>query len=649
MRSDCGRFENDRNETMTELLTAAQMRAIEQAAIASGEVTGLELMERAGRGVVEAIFDEWPELKATSHRAVVLCGPGNNGGDGFVVARLLKERGWEVEVFLYGDPERLPPDARANYERWRGMGEVTLSFSVPPLTQMEIVESLIGEEVPLVAVDALFGIGATRGLPDAIGPLDFLFRNRVRHRHIRRVAVDLPSGVCADSGADLGNRFFCELTVTFHRAKIGHLVADGPEGTGKLHVVDLGLPRSFVGVELVEPYPREITKHSGHKYSHGHALILSGPPGRGGAARLAARGALRIGAGVVTVGSPPEAVLENAARLDAVMLRPIAEADVLARVLEDKRINALCLGPGMGTGAREAGLLAVALGLPAIPPPPSPPHGGEGGHEDGSSRAGGDDEALPLPLAGSREGRGERSSSPVEGEPPASASGTGGTLSARTSDAPPPPSPPHEGEGGHDGQPSCANADGEALPLPPVGRGEGWGAAPPPARRPMVLDADALTILSRNPHLFAALHKNCVLTPHAGEFARLFPDIAAKLAEPATTGPAYSKVDATREAAARAGCVVLYKGPDTVIADPRGRCAINSAAYDRAAPWLATAGSGDVLAGFITGLLARGLSPFDAACTGAWLHVECARSFGPGLIAEDLPEELPKVFQALGV
>ncbi len=164
-----------------------------------------------------------------------------------------------------------------------------------------------------------------------------------------------------------------------------------------------------------------------------------------------------------------------------------------------------------------------------------------------------------------------------------------------------------------------------------------------------MLDADALTILSQHPELFAMLHENCVLTPHAGEFGRLFPDIAAKLAAPATTGPAYSKVDATREAAARAGCVVLFKGPDTVIADPSGRCSINSAHYDRAAPWLATAGSGDVLAGFITGLLARGFAPIQAAETAAWLHVECARSFGPGLIAEDLAEELPKVFRALGV
>jgi NAD(P)H-hydrate repair Nnr-like enzyme with NAD(P)H-hydrate dehydratase domain len=171
-------------------------------------------------------------------------------------------------------------------------------------------------------------------------------------------------------------------------------------------------------------------------------------------------------------------------------------------------------------------------------------------------------------------------------------------------------------------------------------------AAPP---RAVVLDADALTLLARAPALFAALHQTCVLTPHAGEFARLFPDIAERLATPALSGPAFCRLDATREAAARAGCVVLFKGPQTVIADPSGRASVNAAIGERAAPWLATAGSGDVLAGFITGLMARGLAPMQAAGTGAWLHAECARKFGPGLIAEDLPEQLPAVFRDLGL
>jgi len=544
---------------MTELLTAAQMRALEQAAIASGQVTGLELMERAGQGVVNAIFEVWPELAKAPSRAVVLCGPGNNGGDGFVVARLLKGQGWQVEVFLYGDAERLPPDARVNYERWGEVGEVR------PLSALNAEVGAAPGLTFDIVVDALFGIGLGRSLPDdVVRTLCNLFRGDLWGPV---VSVDLPTGLCADSGKPLLPRGYAKgtndcsgwpaldglvaeaaLTVTFHRKKLGHVLDVGPRHCCRVVVVDIGLvpviaTRVCRDVGMVrKDLLRFLAKgREDHKYSHGHALILSGPSGHGGAARLAARGALRIGAGVVTVGCPPDALPENAARLDAVMLRGVPDAATLAEVLTDKRINALCLGPGLGLGALQAGLVREAL-------------------------------------AAVRQGA------------------------------------PH---------------------------GEG--------RRGAVLDADALTLIARDPALFAALSPNCILTPHAGEFARLFPDIAAKLAEPATKGPAYSKVDATREAAARAGCVVLYKGPDTVIAAPDGRCAINAAVYDRAAPWLATAGSGDVLAGFITGLLARGFSPFDAACTGAWLHVECARSFGPGLIAEDLPEELPKVFRALGL
>ena len=265
----------------------------------------------------------------------------------------------------------------------------------------------------------------------------------------------------------------------------------------------------------------------GHKYGHGHALVLAGGPGRTGAARLAGRGALRIGAGLVTIGCPQPALWEVAAHVTAVMVRPLDGAPGLREALEDARINALCLGPGLGLGA--------------------------------------DTQALVL----------------------------------------------------------------EALR----------------ACRATVLDADALTRFERNPEvLFAALHSSCVLTPHGGEFRRLFPDIAGRL----DAGNS-SKAAATREAAARAGCVVLFKGAETVIADPSGRCSRNSSLGDRAAPWLATAGSGDVLAGFVTGLLARGFDPMRAAETAAWLHTECALSFGPGLIAEDLAEELPAVFRRLFV
>ncbi len=543
---------------MTELLTAAQMKAIETAAIKSGEVTGLELMERAGRGVVEAVFEEWPELAAAPHRAVVLCGPGNNGGDGFVVARLLKEWGWEVEVFLYGDADKLPQDAKANYERWRELGEVAT------LTN-EAIDGY-GEDHPetVVAIDALFGTGLSRPF-HALGQMqDELNYWNAASKHGEMpyvVSIDIPSGICADSGQYLGyaneNPFdlaiMANLTVTFHAEKRGHRLAYGPGGCGKIKVKSIGLDHFANGAHKPEDCLRFATDPTepgyissyeraskdstfGHKYSHGHALILSGGAGKTGAVRLAARGALRIGAGVVTLGVPPSAQMEVAGQITALMLKRVEDGAALAEVLQDTRINALCLGPGMGL-ERARDLVPVALN-------------------------------------------------------------TGGGLEAR----------------------------------------------------PTVLDADALTAYSEKPEaLFEMLHENCVLTPHAGEFARLFPDIAEKLAAPPTKGPAYSKVDATRAAAKRAGCVVLFKGADTVIAAPDGRCSINSAHYERAAPWLATAGAGDVLAGFITGLMARGFAPMQAAETGAWLHVECALSFGPGLIAEDLPEELPKVFTALGL
>ena len=265
-----------------------------------------------------------------------------------------------------------------------------------------------------------------------------------------------------------------------------------------------------------------------HKYDHGHAVVLSGPPGQGGAARLAARAALRVGAGLVTLGCPLRAVTKNAVQLTAIMIRGLDGTAGLAEMLEDERYNALCLGPGLGLGPATGELVRGAL----------------------------------------------------------------------------------------------------------------------KARRGTVLDADALSRFQREPQaLFDMLHDNCVLTPHGGEFRRLFPDLAGRI----ENDDAFSRIEAAREAAMRAGAAVLFKGAETVIAAPDGRVAVNAAIDERAAPWLATAGAGDVLAGIVCGLMARRLPAYDAAKAGAWLHVEAARAFGPGLIAEDLPEMLPRVFRDLGL
>ncbi|MBO9405873.1 NAD(P)H-hydrate dehydratase [Shimia sp. R9_1] len=557
---------------MSEILTAAQMRAIEQTAIESGEVTGLELMERAGRGVVEAIFEQWPALgdagalqdkplresgleggqppyagsdggqppypRDTSGRrkgAVVLCGPGNNGGDGFVVARLLHQLGWELEVFLYGDAEKLPPDARENYERWLELGAVrTRAIDPPPL-----VDDSVHIEGPCdLVVDALFGTGLTRPFKSVFSMFaDQNLREAMAEAGCKVVAVDIPTGLCSDSGAVLGTCIPADLVVTFHRKKLGHVLKDGPAFCGAVTLKDIGLLERHGHVIPAEQRVGEVTQlpvdldkqAPHHKFSHGHALILSGGSGKTGAARLAARGALRIGAGLVTLGVPPAAQQEVACQITALMLQRVADGAALAEVLQDERLNALCLGPGLGQ-ERARDLVPEAL----------------------------------------------------------------------------------------------------------------------KSKRATVLDADALSAFAEEPEqLFEMLHESVVLTPHGGEFARLFPDIAERLAARPTKGPAYSKVDATREAAARAGCTVLFKGPDTVIASPYRMCGVHAAVYERSAPWLATAGSGDVLAGFITGLLARGFAPQYAAETAAWLHVECARVFGPGLIAEDLPETLPQVLRTM--
>lgn len=540
----------------------------------SGTVTGAQLMERAGQGVVEAFLAEWPELAQHPGHAVVLCGPGNNGGDGFVVARLLHDRGWQVEVFLAGHAGVLPADAARNHRIWTLLG---------PVRDLTAAAAAEGAR-PDVVIDALFGLGLSRPVDLGLCAAFHAVRDRPRAAGGGRgralvVAVDCPSGIAGDTGelllppppeaeALLSGWWAREgqprllpahLTVTFHAPKICHY---SEAGSGMaLRVVDIGLrpepadagwfaarPLDPARIRLVAPeagsgkrgtamWLRSIRPDAGHKFDRGHVLVCGGGPGQGGAARLAARGALRIGAGLVTIATPPEALAENAARLDAIMLRPVAAGGELAALLRDPRITAVCLGPGLG--------LARARDL------------------------------VPVVLA---------------------------------------------------------------------------------AGRRTVLDADALSAFADAPDtLFALLHgaappddapgSGVILTPHEGEFARLFPDLAG----PGRRGR--SKVDAVRTAAARAGATVLLKGAATVIARPDGLASVHPALYARAAPHLATAGAGDVLAGFIAGLIASPqLSEVHRAVElAAWLHVECARSFGPGLIAEDLPEELPKVLRALGL
>jgi NAD(P)H-hydrate epimerase len=478
-----------------EIISVEQMRRIDARSAELG-VSTRTLMENAGAAVAEVVLQ-----RCGPGPVLVLCGPGNNGGDGFVAARKLAEAGRAVRLALLGDVAALKGDAASAAAAWKGS-----------VGNVEETAPQSGE----IVVDALFGAGLSRPLDGASARLADLC-----HSH-RVVAVDTPSGLPGDGTPPQGAVFRTDLTATFVRKKPAHLLLPGRALCGETIVADIGSPEAALaeaGVMLWENSPElwELPWPglTAHKHARGHAMVVTGGAGKTGAGRLAARAALRVGAGLVTALSPPDAAAENAAHLTAIMLTPWADVGELVGLAV--RASAVLIGPAAGLSAEtRAAILALA----------------------------------------------------------------------------------------------------------------GLGA-------PLVLDADALTLFQDDPAaLFGALPPGCVMTPHLGEFRRLFPDLAASAA---------SKVEQARAAAVRAGAIVLLKGPDTVVAAPDGRAVINAVG----SPFLATAGSGDVLAGLILGLMSQGMAGFEAAAAGAWLHGRCGERLGPGLIAEDLSEALPFVLDAL--
>ena len=478
-----------------EILTVKQIRAADQAAIAGG-VSGFELMRLAGRSVAAAIAERW-----TPRPLLVLCGPGANGGDGYVAAMALKEAGWPVRVAGLVQPSALKGDAALAAQAWGG--------------PVESAGGTVFEGAALI-VDALFGAGLARPLEARVQTL----LRAAERTGVPIVAVDLPSGLAGDLGRPLGYAPQAALTVTFHRKKPAHVLVPGRDLCGEVVVADIGLARPE-GCDLHQNDPtlwadRLVWPGSAsHKHARGRMIVVSGDLNSTGAARLAARAGLRIGAGLVTVLSPPDALLVNGAHLEAVMLRPF-ETDV----------------------ELEAAAAIV-------------------------------DSAVIGPAAGVNES----------------------TVS-------------------------------NLFALARTGAG-------------LVIDADALTVFRDDPEeMFSVLDRDDVLTPHPGEFERLFKGLLAASPE---------RISAARTAAERSGTVVLLKGSDTVVAAPDGRAVVNV----NGSPWLATAGSGDVLAGFIGGLIAQGLDSFEAACAAVWMHSEAAAAFGPGLISEDLPGLIPAVLKRL--
>lgn len=475
-----------------EILTCAEIAAADRAAIEAG-TPGTTLMHRAGKAVAGAIIQNFPRQPV-----IVLCGPGNNGGDGYVIASELREHGWTVSVEALSAPATA--DAKDAAARW--------GAEVSPLAS-ELRPGVL-------YVDALFGAGLSKPLSGVA--LQLAHQSEGAAGQV--VAVDVPSGLSGDTGRPLGGACFrAAHTVTFHRRKVAHVLQPGRSYCGEVAVADIGL--GPVETTLRENGPALWASHfpwpgpQSHKHARGRLVVVSGEAWKTGAARLAARGGLRLGAGLVTVLSPPSALAENAAQLEAVMLRPFEIDSELESAAHNA--DAAVIGPAAGVGpATRANLLALA----------------------------------------------------------------------RT------------------------------------------GAA-------LVVDADALTTFGDKPgDLFKALDRDDVLTPHPGEFERLFPGLLERSPH---------RIAAAKAAAETANAIVLLKGSDTVIAAPDGRTAVNV----NGSPWLATAGSGDVLAGFIAGLLAQNMDSFEAACAGAWIHAECAAAFGPGLIAEDLPDLAPAVLAKL--
>lgn len=491
---------------MFELLTNREMSEADRLTIAGG-VPGTELMERAGTAVANNVMLRHPP----GSRIAVVTGSGNNGGDGFVAARLLAEGGYAVDVLRVGSTE-LRGDAATAAQRWR---DSTIAASPERLAGANAI------------IDALFGAGLDRPVEGSARAMIEAMNATACPVH----AVDLPSGINGTTGAVMGAAVRATETITFFREKPGHLLLPGRLHCGRISVADIGIPASVLTqirpttfrnapALWIAHFPRPHL--DGHKYTRGHAVVLSGGIDSTGAARLAARGALRAGAGLVTIASPRDALLVNAVTNLAVMVRAVDDAPELSELLADRRRNVVVLGPGGGVGARMRELVLAAL------------------------------KATPT----------------------------------------------------------------------------------------VVLDADALTSFADAlPALVAAIKERSspvLLTPHEGEFSRLFSELKEAAEAP-------SKLARARAAAAATGAVVLLKGADTVVAASDGRAAIAG----NASAWLATAGSGDVLAGFCAGLLAHNMPLFEAACAAVWLHGEAGNEAGPGLISEDLPEALPAVYRRL--
>jgi hydroxyethylthiazole kinase-like uncharacterized protein yjeF len=557
---------------VTKVVTAAQMRALEEAAVARG-ATWDGLMEQAGAGVAA----EAKRLLEPGAGALVLAGPGNNGGDGLVVARHLHTAGHPVVLYLWrrrDDPHDM------NLRLCRELGIPELRAEDDP-ERAELRRRLAEAEL---VVDALLGAGMNRPVTGDLAAIVEVVRAGAR----RVLAVDIPTGVDSETGQILGTAIQADLTAATGLLKRGLLLGPGRAAAGALRTIDIGLPPKILEDVMSELINTEYARATlparpadGHKYTFGKALVVAGSPQYPGAASLATAGAARVGAGLVCLATGRSAA-GGPGRLPEIiyMLLPEAEWGALGEAAADELLQklgdykSLLVGPGLGREQPTRRFLERLLNLDA---------------PRRRSRIG-----FRIGAPDEPDGAGERPELP-----PTVLDADALTLLSQ-----------------HAGDESAHRGDFFQRSAPaseePAGSPEQWWEQLPRGR--------------------------VILTPHAGEMARLL---------------GVEKIDAdhvqvAEQAAKRWGQIVILKGPTTVVAHPEGRTLL----HDGANPALATAGTGDVLAGAITGLLAQGLEPFDAAALGVYLHGAAGRVVreelgDAGALASDLLPRLPLAIKAL--
>jgi NAD(P)H-hydrate epimerase len=506
------------------IVTAAQMQALDRRTITEARVPSLMLMERAGAGIVAQLAARYGIL--ARRRVAVVCGKGNNGGDGFVVARLLRKAGARVQIFMLASASELSRDAKVMYRRYLRTAKAS------SVTRVTDAARLAGDlNSHDLVVDAILGTGLS-------SPASGLYQatiDAINSAGRPAIAVDLPSGLHADTGAVLGSAVKADLTVTLALPKLGLYIGAGIDCAGLIRVVDIGIPPSYIDALDSRLYlltsgsvaaTLPIRRPSAHKGTFGHAGIIAGSAGKTGAAAMAALAALRVGTGLVTVAVPSSVndVLE--AKLLEAMTTPMPETK--ARTFARSGLDRLQAFVNARTAA------AIGPGLTTHP------------------------ETVELVQE----------------------------LIKRI-------------------------------------------------ERPCVLDADALNALAGKPALLTECKIPPILTPHPGEMARLETEATAQSVNADRLGIA------TRFARER-GVYVILKGARTVIARPDGTAAICPTGNSG----MATGGTGDALTGIVVGLLAQGLSAWDAACSGVYLHglagdLAAHKQGQAGMVAGDLIAEIP--------